>query len=103
MKRNNRKGEEFLMTRRIHQPFKIAFLTLLALLLGAGPSFGQNAANSSQPAKEAGQDRGFLQKSTRLNSSHDQISYAVFCLKKKTKKPTSSLPPLHAYHPLDTT
>src|SRR2546421_8530483 len=25
-------------------------------------------------------------KSTRLNSSHDQISYAVFCLKKKKKK-----------------
>src|SRR5438270_9815345 len=25
-------------------------------------------------------------KSTRLNSSHSQISYAVFCLKKKTKK-----------------
>src|SRR2546428_7733324 len=24
-------------------------------------------------------------KSTRLNSSHDQISYAVFCLKKKTQ------------------
>src|SRR5688572_30954828 len=30
-------------------------------------------------------------KSTRLNSSHSQISYAVFCLKKKKKKyePTS--------------
>src|SRR2546421_8830368 len=30
---------------------------------------------------------GFLpdRKSTRLNSSHDQISYAVFCLKKKKK------------------
>src|SRR2546430_17186056 len=28
-----------------------------------------------------GQDR----KSTRLNSSHSQISYAVFCLKKKKK------------------
>src|SRR2546428_5823181 len=27
-------------------------------------------------------------KSTRLNSSHDQISYAVFCLKKK-KRPGS--------------
>src|SRR2546427_8494498 len=26
-------------------------------------------------------------KSTRLNSSHSQISYAVFCLKKKNKKP----------------
>src|SRR2546428_8291223 len=27
--------------------------------------------------------RGTDRKSTRLNSSHDQISYAVFCLKKK--------------------
>src|SRR2546427_1871226 len=30
-------------------------------------------------------------KSTRLNSSHSQISYAVFCLKKK-KKRHASLP-----------
>src|SRR2546428_8036288 len=30
-------------------------------------------------------------KSTRLNSSHDQISYAVFCLKKK-KNQEQSLP-----------
>src|SRR5256886_412510 len=30
-------------------------------------------------------------KSTRLNSSHSQISYAVFCLKKKNKKLTSIL------------
>jgi len=29
-------------------------------------------------------------KSTRLNSSHDQISYAVFCLKKKMKITTKS-------------
>src|SRR5688572_31040597 len=28
-------------------------------------------------------------KSTRLNSSHSQISYAVFCLKKKKKKITN--------------
>src|SRR2546427_6597253 len=28
-------------------------------------------------------------KSTRLNSSHSQISYAVFCLKKKKKKSNS--------------
>src|SRR5688572_31853104 len=33
-------------------------------------------------ARQTGQDR----KSTRLNSSHSQISYAVFCLKKKKKK-----------------
>src|SRR2546427_4238552 len=29
-------------------------------------------------------------KSTRLNSSHSQISYAVFCLKKKKKTPKES-------------
>src|SRR5690606_40652260 len=37
----------------------------------------------SEAAKEAEEDR----KSTRLNSSHVKISYAVFCLKKKTKHP----------------
>src|SRR5256886_10650637 len=31
-------------------------------------------------------------KSTRLNSSHSQISYAVFCLKKKTQETAASLP-----------
>src|SRR5688572_32539841 len=30
-------------------------------------------------------------KSTRLNSSHSQISYAVFCLKKKKKKKTKKI------------
>src|SRR2546430_9277433 len=30
-------------------------------------------------------------KSTRLNSSHSQISYAVFCLKKKKDKDNSRL------------
>src|SRR3712207_8422069 len=36
-------------------------------------------------------------KSTRLNSSHANISYAVFCLKKKTTIPCSfSAPPHHA-------
>src|SRR5256885_12514854 len=30
-------------------------------------------------------------KSTRLNSSHLVISYAVFCLKKKKKSPTGGL------------
>src|SRR5688572_31876323 len=30
-------------------------------------------------------------KSTRLNSSHSQISYAVFCLKKKKKNQTRQL------------
>src|SRR2546430_7698814 len=32
-------------------------------------------------------------KSTRLNSSHSQISYAVFCLKKKKNSPSPLLAP----------
>src|SRR2546422_3802126 len=32
-------------------------------------------------------------KSTRLNSSHGYISYAVFCLKKKKKKNAHNRPP----------
>src|SRR5688572_31343760 len=36
-------------------------------------------------------------KSTRLNSSHSQISYAVFCLKKKKNKISS---PTHTLHDL---
>src|SRR2546430_3994248 len=31
-------------------------------------------------------------KSTRLNSSHSQISYAVFCLKKKRKRKGKPVP-----------
>src|SRR2546427_6085671 len=42
--------------------------------------------SSIDPCGERG-DR----KSTCLNSSHSQISYAVFCLKKKKKKSTHSL------------
>src|SRR2546428_1823920 len=38
-----------------------------------------------QRARREGRDAALRidRKSTRLNSSHDQISYAVFCLKKK--------------------
>src|SRR5687768_17969315 len=39
-------------------------------------------------ADSAGQDR----KSTRLNSSHGYISYAVFCLKKKNTQNIHNLP-----------
>src|SRR2546430_8076468 len=34
-------------------------------------------------------------KSTRLNSSHSQISYAVFCLKKKKKKRLTTVSRIH--------
>src|SRR2546422_7673474 len=41
----------------------------------------QRCGEQDQPARAAESDR----KSTRLNSSHGYISYAVFCLKKKKK------------------
>src|SRR6266478_2778055 len=61
----------------------------------SGPSFAQEVARglpcaltlASRDAAFAREAAGLLQdrKSTRLNSSHSQISYAVFCLKKKKK------------------
>src|SRR2546430_13735532 len=47
-----------------------------------------SAPTGSRSAKSGGARRPISRKdrkSTRLNSSHSQISYAVFCLKKKTK------------------
>src|SRR5688572_32304314 len=41
-----------------------------------------NKSEGTDPLRRIAKDR----KSTRLNSSHSQISYAVFCLKKKKKK-----------------
>src|SRR2546430_4211836 len=52
-------------------------------LIGSIPESGGGGGRGIPPAccEAAGADR----KSTRLNSSHSQISYAVFCLKKKKK------------------
>src|SRR5256886_11884260 len=41
------------------------------------------AMASPPPGLGAAPDTSLDRKSTRLNSSHSQISYAVFCLKKK--------------------
>src|SRR2546429_4999331 len=54
-------------------------LTLIVAFLGA-PLLNAQRGASQQPASLK-TDR----KSTRLNSSHGYISYAVFCLKKKNK------------------
>src|SRR3712207_7793383 len=44
---------------------------------------------------EGGREQRQDRKSTRLNSSHANISYAVFCLKKKKKKPISTITHIH--------
>src|SRR5438034_4781084 len=48
------------------------------MTLTGSPSFHLNATSDGNWAID--------RKSTRLNSSHTVISYAVFCLKKKKKK-----------------
>src|SRR2546422_4267061 len=58
------------------------------------PSPGASRANRSTTSSDP--DR----KSTRLNSSHGYISYAVFCLKKKKKKKTNNNE--HSKHKKDT-
>src|SRR5436305_4379842 len=52
---------------------------LLAVLYLAAPT-------PENQAKRTAIEQQVDRKSTRLNSSHVRISYAVFCLKKKTKK-----------------
>src|SRR2546421_9695119 len=54
----------------------------------------KSAGAQSRPSSQAATLRSRRptatdRKSTRLNSSHDQISYAVFCLKKKKKERTN--------------
>src|SRR5690349_22546489 len=44
------------------------------------------SANAAMAYIDAIADARIDRKSTRLNSSHVEISYAVFCLKKKNKK-----------------
>src|SRR5687768_17678103 len=62
------------------------------------------SAKAAQLAKKFGTVEqslrsGLDRKSTRLNSSHGYISYAVFCLKKKKKKKTNNT---HTQHPSST-
>src|SRR2546422_4817208 len=68
----------FLMIRRPPRSTLFPYTTLFRSRQLAAGDFFQRAACLERPRCSAG-DR----KSTRLNSSHGYISYAVFCLKKK--------------------
>src|SRR3989442_4674451 len=59
------------------------------ILIGGPPCQAYSVAGRS---RNKGKDR----KSTRLNSSHVRISYAVFCLKKKTIWRTRGRPRWHS-------
>src|SRR5687768_17772234 len=55
----------------------------------SGP--GSSLTRTAKLRRELPEDR----KSTRLNSSHGYISYAVFCLKKKKKKEIKLITDMH--------
>src|SRR3989337_3430768 len=67
----------FLMIRRPPRSTLFPYTTLFR----SRPDV-HHPAEPAHPCRGHPQDR----KSTRLNSSHGSISYAVFCLKKKTRQ-----------------
>src|SRR3989442_6091194 len=70
-------------------PYTTLFRSLVALLQVRPDRAGAGAAEVN--VRRLPTDR----KSTRLNSSHVRISYAVFCLRKKTVRFISPLLPPH--------
>src|SRR2546430_7383536 len=77
----------FLMIRRPPRSTLFPYTTLFRsrrpspVLASRSPASRRNWSSTIGAAPLRSTDR----KSTRLNSSHSQISYAVFCLKKKKK------------------
>src|SRR5690242_21095794 len=65
----------------------------IRLHLGAHSLLLSNVTECRALIEAVGRDR----KSTRLNSSHMSISYAVFCLKKKKNTQHTTSHPYHTY------
>src|SRR5258708_8826764 len=92
----------FLMIRRPPRSTLFPYTTLFRSLQTAGgpaiapKSFGEFLAGAIARQFPSRRDR----KSTRLNSSHQIISYAVFCLKKKNNSPPK---PINSTKPVGTT
>src|SRR2546430_10253453 len=88
----------FLMIRRPPRSTLFPYTTLFRSLGGGSIALSARALNGEvelsvrdsgvgfRPADGARLFERLDRKSTRLNSSHSQISYAVFCLKKKKTK-----------------
>src|SRR5256885_11577516 len=94
----------FLMIRRPPRstlfPYTTLFRSTETDALGRQTTHTYNHLNQRTATKFAdGTDR----KSTRLNSSHLVISYAVFCLKKKNKTSSMTMQLLYHINRTDTT
>src|SRR5690348_18503585 len=86
----------FLMIRRPPRSTLFPYTTLFRSVRrggcgGIAPGRRYSSSDHSLTRPDAPAARVLLdRKSTRLNSSHPSISYAVFCLKKKKKKDNTS-------------
>src|SRR2546430_11530995 len=93
-------GEEHLVIRRkIKRAVRGEFGEGIVGCVSTMPNFfsiaGRGVCNPDRPRRHADWNEWKLllqtdRKSTRLNSSHSQISYAVFCLKKQ--RPSCTTP-----------
>src|SRR5438477_8108130 len=92
------------MIRRPPRSTLFPYTTLFRSVHRTGRSYRQLPARSSGSGGRA-PTQPVDRKSTRLNSSHMSISYAVFCLKKKKKKNTKNTykKKKHQYHVKKTT
>src|SRR5690348_17707850 len=88
----------FLMIRRPPRstlfPYTTLFRSTLHQIAGSGSVYDLSTGSGGQSGQTTYTATDGDRKSTRLNSSHPSISYAVFCLKKKNKKehPTRNVP-----------
>src|SRR5947208_12757874 len=91
----------------IRPPPRSTLFPYTTLFRSAGPSADVRDAPGRKPGRPRRPPSGYHprdvrahgsrdRKSTRLNSSHQIISYAVFCLKKKKKKETRKIHNLRA-------
>src|SRR2546430_10283117 len=83
----------FLMIRRPPRSTLFPYTTLFRSLGLRGSrktswTYAQGPRRRRRGRRRGSPHHGQDRKSTRLNSSHSQISYAVFCLKKKKKNTT---------------
>src|SRR5438105_8495665 len=82
------------MIRRPPRSTLFPYTTLFRSCPRAPPLGHSTRGRAIRPVLAAARDR----KSTRLNSSHEWISYAVFCLKKKKGKSAVNTPRGDALH-----
>src|SRR5690242_21525795 len=93
------------MIRRPPRSTLFPYTTLFRSRSGGG-HFGDDARRTVRPAAHDIERLSQLmidRKSTRLNSSHMSISYAVFCLKKKKDKHESTVLSDRILHHYDNT